>query len=85
MFPFKCLVPNKGTTGTISRHFWYDTVLVWGLNPGPPALEASTIPLGYLGGGHVYLKVRKSRITLPTVYLLSQICTLKSPDTPELS
>ena len=23
----------------------------WGLNPGPPALEASTIPLGYRGGG----------------------------------
>ena len=27
------------------------TVLDWGLNPGPPALEASTIPLGYRGGG----------------------------------
>ena len=26
-------------------------VLDWGLNPGPPALEASTIPLGYRGGG----------------------------------
>ena len=25
--------------------------LDWGLNPGPPALEASTIPLGYRGGG----------------------------------
>ena len=23
----------------------------WGLNPEPPALEASTIPLGYRGGG----------------------------------
>ena len=30
---------------------WYDAVLDWGLNPGPPALEASTIPLGYRGGG----------------------------------
>ena len=28
----------------------YDAVLDWGLNPGPPALEASTIPLGYRGG-----------------------------------
>ena len=28
---------------------WYDAVLDWGLNPGPPALEASTIPLGYRG------------------------------------
>ena len=40
-------------------HYWYHfynvfgmTRLVdWGLNPGPPALEASTIPLGYRGGG----------------------------------
>ena len=30
---------------------WYDVVLDWGLNPGPPALEASTLPLGYRGGG----------------------------------
>ena len=29
----------------------YDAVLDWGLNPGPPALEASTLPLGYRGGG----------------------------------
>ena len=26
---------------------WYDAVLDWGLNPGPPALKASTLPLGY--------------------------------------
>ena len=38
-------------------HYWYhfynvyDAVLDWGLNPGPPALEASTLPLGYRGGG----------------------------------
>ena len=31
--------------------FWYDAVLDWVLNPGPPALEASTIPLDYQGGG----------------------------------
>ena len=29
----------------------YDAVLDWGLNLGPPALDASTIPLGYRGGG----------------------------------
>ena len=29
----------------------HDTVLDWGLNPGPSALEASTIPLGYREGG----------------------------------
>mgnify|MGYP007091386324 CR=1 FL=1 len=28
----------------------YDTVLDWGLNPGPPTLDASTLPLGYRGG-----------------------------------
>ena len=27
---------------------WYDTV--WGLNPGPPALKARTLPVGYRGG-----------------------------------
>ena len=32
-------------------HLWYDAVLDWGLNPGPPALDASTLPLGYRGGG----------------------------------
>ena len=38
------------TTGTIVIIcLWYDTVLVWGLNPRPPALEASTVPLGYQG------------------------------------
>ena len=41
---------NKGTTGTIFIRLWYDAVLDWGLNPGPPALEASTLPLGYRGG-----------------------------------
>ena len=25
-------------------------VFDWGLNPGPPALDASTLPLGYRGG-----------------------------------
>ena len=33
---------------------WYEAVLDWGLKPGPPALEASTIPLGYRGGGIQY-------------------------------
>ena len=31
--------------------FWYDAVFDWGLNPGPPALEASTLPLGYRENG----------------------------------
>ena len=27
-------------------------VLDWGLNLGPPVLDASTIPIGYQGGGN---------------------------------
>ena len=30
------------------QRLWYDAVLDWRLNPGPPALEASTLPLGSL-------------------------------------
>ena len=30
---------------------WYDAVLDLGLNSGPPALETSTLPLGYRRGG----------------------------------
>ena len=33
------------------QRLWHDAVLDWGLNQGPPALEASTLPLGYRGGG----------------------------------
>jgi len=37
-------------------NYWYHSYNVFGmtrsLNPGPPALEASTIPLGYRGGGY---------------------------------
>ena len=32
-------------------NFLYDAALDWKLNPGPPALEASTLPLVYRGGG----------------------------------
>ena len=36
-------------------HYWYHFYNVFGmtrsLKPGPPALDASTIPLGYRGGG----------------------------------
>ena len=37
------------------KRLWYDAVLDWGLNPGCPALEASTLPLGYRGGGNLFL------------------------------
>ena len=36
---------------------WFDAVLDWGLNPGPPALEASTLPPGYWGGGWTDINV----------------------------
>ena len=45
---------------------WYDAVLDWGLNPGPPALEDSTLPLGYRGGGSMSLNM-KFYLVLKTV------------------
>ena len=46
-------------------NYWYHfynvfgmtTVLDSGLNPGPPALEASTLPLGYREGGQCFVKI----------------------------
>ena len=35
------------------HNVWYDTFLDRGFNLGPPALEASTLPLGYQAGGIV--------------------------------
>ena len=51
IFPFECSVLNKGTTGTIfiTSLVWHGPWLV--IEPGKPALEASTLPLGYRGGG----------------------------------
>ena len=45
-FPFWMFSAKQG-------NYWYHfyNVLDWGLDPGPPALEASTLPLGYWGGG----------------------------------
>ena len=52
VFPFRMFSAKQG-------HYWYHFYNVFGmtrslteLNPGPPALEASTIPLGYRGGGY---------------------------------
>ena len=56
-------VLNNGTTGTI-----FITSLLWhgpwlGIEPGPPALEASTIPLGFkMNVGHLsYWKIDTCR------------------------
>ena len=47
VFPVSMLSAKQG-------NYWYHfyNVLDWGLNPGPPALEASTLPRGYRGGGN---------------------------------
>ena len=47
--------------GNYWYHF-YNAVLDWGLNPGPPALEASTLPLGYRGGGIHVVSSRGNRL-----------------------
>ena len=59
-FPFQCWVLNKATTGTN-----FITSLVWrvpwlGINPGPPAHDASTLPLGYRGGGIANMNVKNN-------------------------
>ena len=56
IFSLECSVPNKWITGTI-----FITSLVWsrpcrGIEPGPTALEASPIPLGYRGGGVLFIE-----------------------------
>ena len=61
---------------------WYDAVLVGVLNPGPPALKAGTIPLGYRGvGDHLFdlylykpyvgvLKIKPRSIIISSPYYL---------------
>ena len=63
-------------------HYWnlfrYDAVLDWGLNPGPPALEASTLPLGYQGGGILTY----SNVPMISIYLLVQLYNLLVNNSP---
>ena len=47
--------PPQRTNDIQLRSLWYDAVLDCGLKPGPPALQASTLPLGYRGGGIIGL------------------------------
>ena len=44
------------------KRLWYDAVLDWGLNPRPPALEASTLPLGYRGGGPAVSETKNAHL-----------------------
>ena len=54
VFPFSMLSAKQGNYW---YHFYNVFGMTWsfkfdcGLNPGHPALEASTLPLGYRGGG----------------------------------
>ena len=72
-FPFECSVLNKGTTGTI-----FITSLVWccpwlGIEPGPPALEASILPLGYREGGWLTVGLRIVYLANPFFYFFPQL------------
>ena len=52
VFPFLLFSAKQGNyLVPILLPLWYDAVLDWGLNPGPPTLDANTLPLGYRGGG----------------------------------
>ena len=43
VFPYLMLSAKQGNYWYhCHKHLWYDAVLDWGLNQGPPALEAST-------------------------------------------
>ena len=55
---------NKNDFYYITNNNFYNVfgmtqTLTGGLNPGHPALDASTIPLGYRGGGRITLKAGK--------------------------
>ena len=53
VFPFLLFSAKQGNyLVPILLPLWYGAVLDWGLNPGPPALDASTLPLDYRGGGY---------------------------------
>ena len=51
VFPFNVECQTRELLVPFLSRLWYDAFLVGRLNPGPPALEASTLPLGYRGGG----------------------------------
>ena len=52
VFPFLMFSAKQGNyLVQYLWRLWYDALLDWGLNPRPPALDASTLPQGYRGGG----------------------------------
>ena len=68
-----CSVLNKGTTGTI--FITSDKVLDWGLNPGPPALDANTLPPGYRrGGARRFEKTSYLAFVIAACFIPSDLC-----------
>ena len=82
-FPFWMFSAKQG-------HYWYHCYNVFGmtrsltwLNSGPPALEASTIPLGYRGGGSAcsvllvdYIHNSHDKVLFVVYYLYNLYTTL---------
>ena len=72
------LMIEPETSRTRSQHYTtrlsMEAVLDWRLNPRPPALEASTLPLGYWGGGeHIgkdYENCIRIQTSIPYMYTL---------------
>ena len=59
--------------GALYHYTIEEAVLNWGLNPGAPALEASTLPLGYRGASYYLHIVSYSMFTL---YMISDFIHL---------
>ena len=70
VFPFLMLIAEQGNYPVpYSKHLWYDTVLDCGLSMRSPALDASTLPLGYRGGGMSVTKALENRV-MPNIHKL---------------
>ena len=61
-------------------NYWYhfynvfgNAVLDWGLNPGPPALDASALPLGYRGGSYKPYDLEFNHTTICVLNVFSEV------------
>ena len=63
---------------------WYDAVLDWRLNTGPPALDASTLSLGYRGGGSLCNDFTSFLSILQRNIIIAVILTCLKPAEVEL-
>ena len=64
-------------------HYWYHFYNSFGmtrsLNPGPPALEASTLPLGYREGGDTYNKMKTGKLIVNILSIFSALISAVDP------